>query len=163
MALAVVLLSVARSRAAQRGWAEVVPSARNAPAVVRATQYLLREHGYTLAVDGRYGAQTQRCVRRFQIKSGLPKTGVVDSDTWERLIIPARRGARGNAVRGAQSLLRALAASRGESAYRVALDGVFSAKTERAVRRFQKDVSVPSDGLVGPVTWNYLINNAALD
>lgn len=34
-------------------------------------QYLLRSHGYVLAVDGRYGAQTAKAVRHFQKSSGL--------------------------------------------------------------------------------------------
>lgn len=124
------------------------------PPAVRAAQYLLREHGHTVSVDGKYGSQTRERVRRFQKARGLAESGVVDTQTWERLIVPVRRGSRGNAVRSVQSLLRSLE----YKDYRVALDGVFSAQTERAVRRFQKTRELPVDGIVGPVTWHELVS-----
>ncbi len=120
---------------------------------VRAVQYLLREHGHSLTVDGRYGSRTRESVRRFQRARGLKESGVVDGATWERLVIPVRRGSRGNAVRAVQNLLRSLP----YEGYSVALDGVFSAQTERAVRRFQKFNDIAADGLVGPVTWELLL------
>ncbi|HEY8007811.1 MAG TPA: peptidoglycan-binding protein [Methylocella sp.] len=35
----------------------------------------------------------------------------------------------------------------------IAIDGVFGAKLETAVKDFQKGASLPADGVVGPTTW----------
>jgi peptidoglycan hydrolase-like protein with peptidoglycan-binding domain len=56
-----------------------------------------------------------------------------------------RRGASGNFVRQLQAKVD------------VSVDGVFGAKTEAAVRAFQRDHGLVPDGIVGPETW------AALD
>lgn len=154
--VALAASGVGSLQAQERGWVEVGNGYSPAPAV-RATQYLLREHGHAVAVDGSYGSQTRERVRRFQRARGLEESGVVSGVTWERLVVPVRRGSRGNAVRAVQSLLRAYAGSAGDKTFAVALDGVFSAQTDRAVRRIQRLVSITPDGLVGPVTWNKLI------
>ena len=158
-ALAAVLMSIGAgtSHAQENGrtWI-VLGEGFSQPPAVRAAQYLLREHGHTVSVDGVYGSQTRERVRRFQKARGLGESGIVSDTTWERLIVPVRRGSRGNAVRAVQSLLRALDAKD----YRVTLDGVFSAQTERAVRRFQKAREIPADGLVGPVTWHEMVSIA---
>ena len=163
LALVAFLLAASSSPAWARAWEELGSGARNPPAAVRAAQYLLRAHGHAIEVDGRWGAQTREKVRRFQRLRGLRPSGRVDGATWERLVIPVRRGSRGSAVRGVQSLLRFLASGNGDPRFSVALDGTFSAQTERAVRHFQRESGTPADGIVGPVTWASLINNVASD
>ncbi len=149
------LTGVAQARP-PRDWVNLGGGYSPAPAV-RAAQYLLRERGYAVAADGSYGGQTREQVRRFQAAVGLGISGLVGNETWERLIIPVRRGSRGNAVRAVQSLLRAYPNRR----YGVALDGVFSAQTERAVRLFQRNSDLPIDGLVGPLTWCQLVSDVS--
>lgn len=55
------------------------------------------------------------------------------------------RGDKGMTVRRAQKLLD------------VRADGVFGAKTEAAVRAFQKSHGLTVDGIVGPRTWKHLL------
>lgn len=57
-----------------------------------------------------------------------------------------RRGWRGNAVRGAQTLLR------DAGLYEGRIDGRFGDMTDRAVREWQALIGVKADGLWGPIT-----------
>ena len=57
---------------------------------VRSLQTMLRvlaEDDELLALipDGIYGSQTRQAVSAFQRKYGIPVTGVVNQDTWERI------------------------------------------------------------------------------
>lgn len=60
-----------------------------------------------------------------------------------------RRGSKGDAVSLCQSLLLSLGYDLG--AY--GADGKFGAKTEKAVKAFQRDRGLAADGIVGPKTW----------
>lgn len=62
-------------------------------------------------------------------------------------------GDEGEAVRAAQSLLEL----RGFRCGWMGADGDFGAKTEAAVRRFQRSRGFERDGIVGPLTWTALI------
>lgn len=53
---------------------------------VNAVQATLRGHGYAVAVDGRFGPQTEAAVRGFQTQRGLPVDGVVNPATWSSLV-----------------------------------------------------------------------------
>lgn len=48
---------------------------------VTVLQRALRAAGATVVVDGDFGAQTERAVRRYQRAVGTQRTGVVDADT----------------------------------------------------------------------------------
>jgi endonuclease/exonuclease/phosphatase (EEP) superfamily protein YafD len=48
---------------------------------VRKAQAALNDQGFGLAVDGRFGPNTQSAVRSFQEKNGLAATGTLDSPT----------------------------------------------------------------------------------
>jgi hypothetical protein len=89
---------------------------------VRSVQYLLRQHGYAVAVDGAFGPPTDAAVRAFQQARGLTVDGVVGPQTWGVLVITVQQGSQGEAVRAAQSQLRA----RG---YTIAVDGDFGTQT----------------------------------
>jgi hypothetical protein len=65
----------------------------------------------------------------------------VDSDNRPTL----RRGARGKLVKLIQKKVR------------VTVNGTFNAKTEAAVRQFQRDNGLVPDGIVGPRTWATLM------
>jgi peptidoglycan hydrolase-like protein with peptidoglycan-binding domain len=142
-------------------WPIVMAGNKNAP-LVRAVQYLLRSHGYTLAVDGKFGAQTSKRLKQFQAKlkkrgRGTDKYIAVSGDlseddwTWESLVVPIRRNSKSaNAVRAAQVLLRA-------QGYPVALDGKFGQETYDAVRTFQAESHLTVDGFIGTQTWCVLL------
>lgn len=55
-------------------------------AAVRELQKLLGTHGHALAVDGRFGPNTDAAVRAFQAQAGLDVDGVVGAKTWAALI-----------------------------------------------------------------------------
>ncbi len=61
-----------------------------------------------------------------------------------------RLGDRGDAVRQLQERLQNL------GFYSGALDGIFGAQTENAVKQIQTDNALTVDGIVGPATWNAL-------
>jgi hypothetical protein len=53
---------------------------------VRMLQGLLLAWGYSLKVDGIFGAATQRAVRDFQSKHAKPVDGIVGAITWNALL-----------------------------------------------------------------------------
>lgn len=55
---------------------------------VRQLQQRLRELGFTLDTDGRFGVHTEEAVKAFQRKYGLKETGKVDASTVETLRNP---------------------------------------------------------------------------
>ena len=54
--------------------------------VVSKLQTVLNEHGYSLAVDGIFGAKTQAAVRDYQKKNGLKLDGIAGKETWGSLL-----------------------------------------------------------------------------
>ena len=61
-----------------------------------------------------------------------------------------RHGARGWRVKRLQRLLQQHGCDPGP------IDGVFGARTEAAVREFQRRSGLAADGIVGPLTWRAL-------
>lgn len=66
------------------GNAKVASAAPRDNQVSRA-QMALNERGYSLAVDGIYGPNTESAVREFQGRNGLAQTGTLDQETLDRL------------------------------------------------------------------------------
>lgn len=58
---------------------------------VRDAQRALNDHGFAVAVDGRFGPNTEQALRDFQRQQGLAQTGQLDSSTRSAL------GVNGNA------------------------------------------------------------------
>ncbi|NDJ17617.1 peptidoglycan-binding domain-containing protein [Myxacorys almedinensis] len=132
------------------------------------------------AVDGVFGNNTAEAVTRFQQAAGVEQDGIVGQATWNRLFPPTsisatlpapsqpstpsapanpaptpypilRRGARGAAVIGLQSRLRAIGVFSGE------VDGVFGDETLAGVEEAQRQLNLEPDGIVGPSTWEALL------
>lgn len=76
-----------------------------------------------------------------------PSTGTKLGDKMPTV----KKGNKGSRVRILQGLLLAWH-------YNIKLDGIFGDKTEAAVRDFQRKHAKPVDGIVGPITWNKLLN-----
>lgn len=52
---------------------------------VKKLQKALNEKGYSLDVDGKFGAKTQSAVKAYQQKNGLSVDGIVGKNTWNSL------------------------------------------------------------------------------
>ncbi len=131
---------------------------------IRTVQHLLGQHGHPVAVDGIFGPITAGAVRSFQGAHGLDVDGIVGNQTWPALIVQVSLGSEGGAVRGVQGQINARDAS-GEPSHLLRLDGIFGPLTDAKVRSFQEasgqfglEPPLAVDGIVGPLTWNALIN-----
>ena len=80
----------------------------------------------------------------YAIPAGLYSEGEIPVEVIKPIL---RRGSRGDNVRELQRQLNDLGYSCGIA------DGVFGAKTETAVKDFQRDHGLKADGIVGPLTW----------
>lgn len=67
---------------------------------------------------------------------------------WNELMPELKRGSSGKAVKMLQAFLGGLT-----------VDGDYGAKTEKAVKAFQKATGLSQDGVVGPKTWNKIIQS----
>jgi len=130
-------------------------SGQNNRSVV-ALQYLLREHGEELSVDGDFGPQSVTAVKSFQRRKSLSADGVVGQATWAALIdgMTISPGDDGSHVRALQYLLL------NRYSYSLSVTGVFGDTTETRLRAFQEDRCAEEDGVVGDDTWFALIAQA---
>ncbi len=122
---------------------------------VFALQYLLKNKGYSLTVDGNFGPGTESIVKSFQSANGLTVDGIVGANTWSKLVVTIKEGSSNNAVKALQNLL--------QCKYDVAdciIDGKFGAGTKLDVISFQKSCGISADGIVGSTSWQYLIGNS---
>ncbi|MCQ2555968.1 MAG: peptidoglycan-binding protein, partial [Clostridia bacterium] len=127
---------------------------------VKLLQYLLNEYGYNLSTDGSFGNNTLNAVKSFQRNNNLTVDGIVGRNTWNALLnlnptaVTLRQGDRKSGVLFLQRLLLSYL-------YPItSLDGVFGAETLAAVKAFQTENGLIADGIVGPRTWNALLNTA---
>ena len=128
---------------------------------VPALQYLLRQRGEPVPVDGEFGPVTEAAVRAVQRQRQLTEDGVAGPRTWTALTPVRRRGDRGEAVRAIQEEFQFRNLS-GDPARAPRIDGIFGPITDGAVRAFQNALraehpGVIVDGVVGPATWRELI------
>jgi peptidoglycan hydrolase-like protein with peptidoglycan-binding domain len=121
---------------------------------VTTIQYLLRQSGFDVKVDGKFGPDTKKKVIEFQRATHIvPADGVVGNATWPALILTVKQGAKGDAVRAVQSYLKY---AYGYTTLKV--DGVFGPLTTAAVKNFQgKNPPLSVDGIVGTSTWHTLV------
>jgi len=87
-------------------------------------------------------------VRDFQASNNLSVNGVVDSNTFLKLITNVSCGTINYAARAAQYLL-----SKFET---LAIDGNAGKTTERKTQAFNRRMEISGSGTVDPTTWKYL-------
>lgn len=134
-------------------------------AAVADVQHRLSELGYLVSdqVTQVFDDDTVKAVGAFCADYGLEPVDFVDQQVWSRLVDAGfEMGDRnlylrvpffhGNDVKTLQQALSALGFSVG------AIDGIFGAHTEEALRRFQLNMGLPDDGIAGSLTFR-AINN----
>lgn len=70
---------------------------------------------------------------------------------------PLRRGTTGPSVVTAQVMLNRISQSYPAIPKIPTVDGIFGARTEAAVRKFQEVFDLGVDGIIGPATWNAMV------
>ncbi|MBE6917921.1 MAG: hypothetical protein E7470_08505 [Ruminococcaceae bacterium] len=151
---------------------------------VRSLQTMLRviaEHDElqpSVIPDGIYGPQTATAVSAFQRRNGLPITGSVDQDTWERIVAvyePAliavgpvvpldillepkqviRQGEENPNLYLIQAILIVLSQAYG-SITAPAVTGILDIPTANALSQFQTLALLPVTGELDRNTWRHL-------
>ncbi len=149
-------------------------------AAVKALQHVLKDLGlYSGSISGSFGDATRRAVIAAQKQFGIAQDGVVGPITLRHLnlttySIPVsslgggsssgtgssgsvrslQKGMQGDDVRTLQRRLKALGYDPGP------VDGVFGDLTLSAVLKYQKNVGLLQDGIVGPATRRKLNSGA---
>jgi len=114
-------------------------------------------------VDGVFGPETAAAVKAFRAKVGLPEGEDITDKVWSALVDASfNLGDRtlylrmpyfhGHDVLQLQQALGALGFSSGRE------DGIFGVYTEDGVRKFQQNMGLPSDGIVGAYTFAAIRN-----
>lgn len=123
---------------------------------VRDLQRRLAAAGYAEAASesGRFGPRTESALREFQTERGLHATGVCDGPTWAGLVEAGYRLSdrllylrapmfRGDDVAELQRRLGALGFDAGR------VDGIFGPATETALKDFERNAGLTTDGVCG--------------
>jgi murein DD-endopeptidase MepM/ murein hydrolase activator NlpD len=152
MRLAITAIGAAAALAAAAPRAEALPGSGSTAAL----QLALRVHGlYAGDVDGLRGPGTRIALRRFQRRRGLAADGIVGPRTRRALgrrgrprlgARPMRAGMAGWDVAALQFLLARAGFPSGS------IDGGLGARTDRALRRFQRRSGLGADGIAGAAT-----------
>ena len=153
---------------------------------VRSLQYYLSVISYfsdgavpNVTADGIFGPSTTASVRAFQELAGIPADGIVGRQTWIQLeqayqdilaTLPPdieedkakpypgfflSEGQEGEEVRDLQTYLRGIAEYTGVIPV-IPVTGYFGTQTRDAVSALQAQNGLPSNGAVGPATWNLI-------
>jgi peptidoglycan hydrolase-like protein with peptidoglycan-binding domain len=114
-------------------------------------------HRQQISEDGVFGTETEKVVKVIQYRFFLAQNGIVGSNTWQVLQTHAlvekptlSKGSTGQLVARVQQVLK------DGKFYQGIVDEDFGSKTETAVKAFQKDRQLLSDGIVGNATWESL-------
>ena len=148
---ALVLLFAVAGQVAALSTSYPIQTVGNRGSDVRALQYLLREAGREVVVDGHFGPSTRIAVIAHQAATGLPATGLVNEATWRSLTPNLSLGSSGDAVRALQRLLN--------DKWRAGLtvSGTYGSATRDAVSDFRAHMTSSSAGSVDASTWRRLL------
>ncbi len=134
--------------------AEPVLKRGSSDPAVRDLQQALKALGHDPgAIDGVFGAGTERAVKAFQQAREIPADEIAGRVTWinideaDQSEPVLRLGSSGLPVRRLQSRMSAVGFDTG------GVDGQFGARTELAVKKLQQQSDLGVDGVVGAKTW----------
>lgn len=124
----------------------------------RKFQRWLNSYGTGIDTDGIIGPKTKRGAVRVlqtelntQFGAGLIVDGIIGAKT-KAAMVNVKRGASGNLTRLIQGMLYA-------KGYEPSgFDGIFGAGCESAVKQYQSNTDISTDGIVGKNTWTYLLS-----
>ncbi len=127
-------------------------------AAARALQCLLRKQKvYSGPINGTLDQKTLTAANAFRTRNNLAPKKAFNRAGWVTLLAQGaktpvlKHGSKGAPVRRLQ---RALTAANQQS---VPASGVFDARTEAAVKQWQRKVKVPASGVVNAATWRLLL------
>lgn len=152
--------------------------------VITLQEKLRLTKSYFGSITGSFGPETTEAVKSFQTQNNLPVTGIVDTYTWDLLVSKTSDSFVANTL--AEPAMKTLATNSFESTgvlsrptlrlgdsgqdvkelqqiltelmyYQGPTDGIFGSSTNIAVRKFQTNNRLISDGIVGRNTWSALI------
>ena len=110
-------------------------------------QRLLKIYGYNPgSIDGVLGGATRSAIVRFQTDNELNPTRFIDQATWAKLIIFKDNGFIVNGslnVKKIQQLLLNKGFNPGK------IDGMMGDKTKEAIKNFQQQQGIKTDGKIG--------------
>lgn len=119
-------------------------------------EFLNLTYHYTVKIDGYYGKETKKALVKalqhelnVQFNRNLAEDGIFGNNTYNACIV-VKQGAKGNITYLIQSMLYC----KGYDTNGV--DGIFGRGTTSAVRRFQANIGLAVDGVVGKNTFNAL-------
>jgi len=108
-------------------------------------------NGKSLKEDGRLHPETEFATEKLQTITGLQVTKIAGNTTWNVInLILSKRIIRLNHAGG--PVVRYLQHHLG-----VEIDGVYGPQSETAMKKFQKQNGLRTDGVIGPNTWNKII------
>ena len=154
---------------------------------VRELQYLLsfialfNDKVQSVDIDGVYGPDTQTALNSFQSAYSFDRTDSVTPNVWDEILsvyrgilnvlppgflppevalypgFPLRVGSSGENVRYIQEYLNYISNTYSEIP-KLTADGQFGGRTEEAVKAYQRTFGLTSNGVVGSVTWNSIVD-----
>lgn len=118
---------------------------------IKRVQYALNCVGYNLSCDGICGVNTTNAIADFQAKYGLGVDYKFGPKCWSKIYALVCGTTCGLPYKTPQhtKLIQYILG--------ISQDGIFGANTKSKVVSFQKSKSISADGLVGRVTWKYLL------
>jgi len=121
---------------------------------VKELQTLLDDNGFWTyhTITDYFGDITETAVKNFQTAKKITVDGIVGDTTYSYLLngvkndIMLKKGDRGSEVKEVQQMLG------------ITADGIFGSGTEYSVMQFQSRNELTADGIVGPKTYEKLVN-----
>lgn len=154
---------------------------------VKVMQYYLAIISYfddeipLIGINGVFDNKMKQSLITFQKKYGITPDGIIGRDTWNKIaevykntinslpkdlvsvsdqIYPGRYltlGITGDDVESLQKFIKAIS-EQNSTIPNIDITGKYDTKTENAVKAIQSQNKLPSNGVVGPLTWNAIVN-----